>query len=153
MQSTRPFILFFNSVRRAVSFNQQLQKIARTELVTSKSRDEFFSDLQGKYKDISVIYMTSASGAVSFLLYRNVNSQAKSKAKQLAGRFDVDLIHHHLQTCKHSVTTARAITKSMSMHAQSMESQRRTLQSPSQKQRKLDHLVDAGCTAPIEFIF
>jgi len=101
MQSTRPFILFFNSVRRAVSFNQQLQKIARTELVTSKSRDEFFSDLQGKYKDISVIYMTSASGAVSFLLYRNVNSQAKSKAKQLAGRFDVDLIHHHLQTCKH----------------------------------------------------
>lgn len=59
------FILFLNPVRHAIYFLQQLPKIARTELVTSKSRDEFFSDLQGKYKDITIIYRTSVSGAIS----------------------------------------------------------------------------------------
>ncbi|KAB8204984.1 D-isomer specific 2-hydroxyacid dehydrogenase [Aspergillus parasiticus] len=78
----RPFILFFNPVRHAVPFYHQLQKIARTELVTSKSREEFYSDLQRKYKDISIIYRTSASGAV-------------------AGNFDADLIQHLPSSCKH----------------------------------------------------
>ncbi|GAB1208534.1 hypothetical protein APSETT445_007285 [Aspergillus pseudonomiae] len=40
-----------------------LQNVARTEVITSKSRDEFYFDLQRKYKDISIIYRTSASGA------------------------------------------------------------------------------------------
>lgn len=64
MSAARPFILFFNRVRHATAFYETLQKVARTEVVTSKSRDEFFKDLGDKYKDISVIYRTSASGAV-----------------------------------------------------------------------------------------
>jgi glyoxylate reductase len=63
--STKPFILLFNSVRHAKPFYEELQKVARTEVVTSKSREEFFTDVGGKYTDISVIYRTSASGAVS----------------------------------------------------------------------------------------
>lgn len=62
--SSKPFILFFNPVRHAEAYYESLQDIARTEVVTSKSRDEFFKDLETKYKDISVIYRTSASGAV-----------------------------------------------------------------------------------------
>lgn len=65
MSSTKPFILFFNPVRHAKPFYEDLQQVARTEVVTSSSREEFFKDLGGKYKDISVIYRTSASGAVS----------------------------------------------------------------------------------------
>lgn len=64
MSSPKPFILFFNPVRHAKAFYESLQEVARTEVVSSKSRDEFFKDLKGKYKDISVIYRTSASGAV-----------------------------------------------------------------------------------------
>lgn len=64
MSSAKPFILFFNPVRHAKAYYESLQEVARTEVVTSKSRDEFFKDLEGKYKDISVIYRTSASGAV-----------------------------------------------------------------------------------------
>ncbi|KAE8417822.1 hypothetical protein BDV36DRAFT_309069 [Aspergillus pseudocaelatus] len=82
MPGPRPFILFFNPVRHAVPFYQQLQKVARTEVVTSKSREEFYSDLQRKYKDISIIYRTSASGAV-------------------AGNFDADLIQRLPSSCKH----------------------------------------------------
>lgn len=64
MSSPKPFILFFNPVRHAKPYYESLQEVARTEVVTSKSRDEFFKDLEDKYKDISVIYRTSASGAV-----------------------------------------------------------------------------------------
>lgn len=64
MSSPKPFILFFNPVRHAKTYYETLQEVARTEVVTSKSRDEFFKDLEDKYKDISVIYRTSASGAV-----------------------------------------------------------------------------------------
>ncbi|KAE8164981.1 D-isomer specific 2-hydroxyacid dehydrogenase [Aspergillus tamarii] len=78
----QPFILFFNPVRHAVPFYQQLQKVARTEVVTCKSREEFYSDLQRKYKDISIIYRTSASGIV-------------------IGNFDVDLIQRLPSSCKH----------------------------------------------------
>ncbi|KAI9926550.1 hypothetical protein MW887_004318 [Aspergillus wentii] len=76
-----PLLLFFNPVRHATSTYEQLQKIAQTEVVTSTSRDEFYADLQGKYHNVSIIYRTSASGAV-------------------AGPFDADFINHLPPTCK-----------------------------------------------------
>lgn len=82
MSSTKPFILFFNPVRHAKSFYQSLQEVAHTEVVTSKTRDEFFKDLEGKYREISVIYRTSASGAV-------------------AGKFDEEFIQRLPASCKH----------------------------------------------------
>ncbi|ETS86281.1 hypothetical protein PFICI_00109 [Pestalotiopsis fici W106-1] len=81
MAARTPFILFFNPVRHATARFAELQKIARCEVVTSKSREEFFRDVSGKYKDISVIYRTSASGAV-------------------AGNFDADFIKQLPPTCK-----------------------------------------------------
>lgn len=68
MSSSKPFILFFNPVRHAKACYDSLQEVARTEVVTSKSRDEFFKDVEGKYKEVSVIYRTSASGAVGDVL-------------------------------------------------------------------------------------
>lgn len=65
MSSAKPRILFFNPVRHAVQFYDKLQEHAHTEVVTSKSREEFFKDVTEKYKDIFAIYRTSASGAVS----------------------------------------------------------------------------------------
>ena len=65
MSSSKPFVLFFNPVKHASSFYSKLQDVAHTEVVTSKSRDEFFKDVQSKYKDIFAIYRTSSSGAVS----------------------------------------------------------------------------------------
>ncbi|KAH7069336.1 D-isomer specific 2-hydroxyacid dehydrogenase [Paraphoma chrysanthemicola] len=75
MVAALPRILFFNPVRHARDAYEALQKVARTEVVTSQSRQEFFSDLQTKYGDIQAIYRTSASGAV-------------------AGNFDQDFINH-----------------------------------------------------------
>lgn len=65
MTAHKPFVLFFNPVKHASDFYKKLQDVARTEVVTSKTRDEFFKDLQDKYHDIFAIYRTSASGAVS----------------------------------------------------------------------------------------
>lgn len=102
MPGPRPFILFFNPVRHAVPFYHQLQKVARTEVVTSKSREEFYSDLRRKYKDISIIYRTSASGAVSISLQHPRNRFLhKLMIKQVAGNFDADLIQHLPSSCKH----------------------------------------------------
>jgi hypothetical protein len=64
MALLKPLILFFNPVRHAKAYYEGLQKIARTEVVTSKSREEFFKDIKDKYNSVSVIYRTSASGAV-----------------------------------------------------------------------------------------
>jgi len=64
MQTPKPFILFFSPVRHAKAVYQKLQEIARVEVVASTSRQEFFKDVQDKYKDIRVIYRTSASGVV-----------------------------------------------------------------------------------------
>lgn len=64
MQTAKPFILFFNPVRHAKAVYEELQKVARVEVVTSSSREQFFKDVQDKYKDIKAIYRTSASGAV-----------------------------------------------------------------------------------------
>ncbi|KAM5347576.1 hypothetical protein ACJ41O_007400 [Fusarium nematophilum] len=61
----KPRILFFNPVRHALSAYEALRLVARPEVVTSKSRAEFFSDLTSKYHDIQAIYRTSASGAVA----------------------------------------------------------------------------------------
>jgi glyoxylate reductase len=61
---SQPRILFFNPVRHALAAYTSLSKVARTEVVTSKSRLEFFADLDTKYNDIQAIYRTSASGAV-----------------------------------------------------------------------------------------
>ncbi|PWY80856.1 hypothetical protein BO94DRAFT_602257 [Aspergillus sclerotioniger CBS 115572] len=82
MTSLKPFVLFFNPVRHAGSFYTKLQEVAHTEVVTSKTRDEFFRDLQDKYKNIFAIYRTSASGAV-------------------AGKFDKELIDRLPPTCKY----------------------------------------------------
>lgn len=102
MPGPRPFILFFNPVRHAVPFYHQLQKVARTEVVTSKSREEFYSDLRRKYKDFSIIYRTSASGAVSISLQHPRNRFLhKLMIKQVAGNFDADLIQHLPSSCKH----------------------------------------------------
>lgn len=58
-------MLFFNPVRHATSFYKKFQEVARTEVVTSNSREEFFNDVREKYKEAFAIYRTSASGAVS----------------------------------------------------------------------------------------
>ncbi len=65
MSSAKPFVLFFNPVRHAKTFYETFQEVAHTEVVTSKSREEFYKDVQGKYKDIFALYTTSASTAVS----------------------------------------------------------------------------------------
>ncbi|RAR10367.1 tartrate dehydrogenase [Stemphylium lycopersici] len=70
-----PRILFFNPVRHAVKSYEALQTVADTEVVTSASRQEFFTDVGKKYGDIKAIYRTSASGAV-------------------AGNFDKEFIDH-----------------------------------------------------------
>ncbi|KAI0412022.1 putative 2-hydroxyacid dehydrogenase [Xylaria grammica] len=81
MSSSKPFILLFNPVRHAKGYYEDLQRVARTEVVTSTSRQELYKDLKTKYKDIAAIYRTSASGAV-------------------AGNFDEDLIQHLPESCK-----------------------------------------------------
>ncbi|KAI8317662.1 hypothetical protein K4K59_000016 [Colletotrichum sp. SAR11_240] len=65
MSQTKPRILFFNPVRHAVAEYEALKTVATPEVVTSKSRAEFFSDLKSKYQDIQAIWRTSASGAVA----------------------------------------------------------------------------------------
>lgn len=64
MQPRKPRILCFNAVCHALKELESLRKIANVETVSSKSRQEFFSDLHDKYKDIDAIYRTSASGSV-----------------------------------------------------------------------------------------
>ncbi|PYI20035.1 2-hydroxyacid dehydrogenase [Aspergillus violaceofuscus CBS 115571] len=81
MTAHKPFVLFFNPVKHAGDFYKKLQDVAHTEVVTSKTRDEFFKDLQDKYQDIFAIYRTSASGAV-------------------AGRFDKELIDKLPPSCR-----------------------------------------------------
>jgi hypothetical protein len=61
---SKPRILFFNPVRHAIAKHRALSSVAVTEVVTSKSRAEFFADMKHKYSDIQAIYRTSASGAV-----------------------------------------------------------------------------------------
>lgn len=63
--SLKPLILFFTPVRHATEIYKALSSIARTEVVTSKSREEFFKDAKEKYRDAKAIYRTSASGAVA----------------------------------------------------------------------------------------
>jgi lactate dehydrogenase-like 2-hydroxyacid dehydrogenase len=65
MVIAKPRILFFSPVRHALQAYDALQKGASTEVVTSTSRKEFFSDIRSKYSDIQAIYRTSASGAVA----------------------------------------------------------------------------------------
>ncbi|KAF4552892.1 2-hydroxyacid dehydrogenase-like protein 1 [Elsinoe fawcettii] len=64
---SRPRILFFNNVRRAVEEFRSLSKITSTEIITSKSRQEFFKDIKSKYSNIDAIYRTSAGGGVAGL--------------------------------------------------------------------------------------
>jgi glyoxylate reductase len=67
---SKPFILFFNPVRHALGVYQTLSTVARTEVIASKSRAEFFQDLKEKYKNIVAIYSTSSSYAVSKSLHK-----------------------------------------------------------------------------------
>lgn len=62
---SKPRILFFNPVQHALEAYKALSSVAQTEVVSSKTRQEFFEDIGNKYADIQVIYRTSASGAVS----------------------------------------------------------------------------------------
>ncbi|KAJ5765413.1 hypothetical protein N7520_004972 [Penicillium odoratum] len=82
MSPSKPFVLFFNPVKHARPFYEKLQEVARTEVVTSKTREEFFKDVKNKYKDIFAIYRTSASGAV-------------------AGKFDAAFIERLPPSCKY----------------------------------------------------
>ena len=61
---SKPRILFFNPVRQAIAAYRALSSVAITDVVTSKSRKEFFADIKQKYSDVQAIYRTSASGAV-----------------------------------------------------------------------------------------
>ncbi|KAB5511688.1 D-isomer specific 2-hydroxyacid dehydrogenase [Coniochaeta sp. 2T2.1] len=65
MTASKPRVLFFSPVRHALATFEALGRIAHVELVTSKSRSEFFNDIQEKYHDIVVIYRTSSSGVVA----------------------------------------------------------------------------------------
>ena len=65
MASNKPLVLFFSPVRHATQAYEKLQEVAHTEVVTSRSRDEFFNDVATKYRDAFAIYRTSASGSVS----------------------------------------------------------------------------------------
>ena len=67
MALSKPHILFFNPVRHAFEAFKKLSSIAQTEVIASKSRSEFFSDVKEKYKDIVAIYSTSSSYAASFV--------------------------------------------------------------------------------------
>ncbi|KAJ5195679.1 hypothetical protein N7449_006158 [Penicillium cf. viridicatum] len=82
MSSSKPFVLFFNPVQHAMPFFQKLQEVAHTEVITSKSREEFFNDITDKYKNIFAVYRTSASGTV-------------------AGKFDAELIERLPPSCKY----------------------------------------------------
>jgi hypothetical protein len=62
---SKPLILFFSPVRHALTTYKTLSAYARTEIVTSTSRQDFFEDIEGKYRDAVAIYRTSASGVVS----------------------------------------------------------------------------------------
>ncbi|KIX00117.1 uncharacterized protein Z518_10254 [Rhinocladiella mackenziei CBS 650.93] len=61
----KPRILFFNPVQHAHEAYKALASVAQTEVVASKSRQEFFEDVKRRYADIAVIYRTSSSGAVA----------------------------------------------------------------------------------------
>ncbi|KIY01297.1 uncharacterized protein Z520_02849 [Fonsecaea multimorphosa CBS 102226] len=65
MLAPKPRILFFSPVRHALTTYEALGQVARVEVVTSKSREEFFRDVRDKYHDVQAIYRTSASGAVA----------------------------------------------------------------------------------------
>ena len=65
MLAPKPQILFFNPVRHAVAAFDALRQVVQADVVTSKSRREFFDDITAKYNNAQAIYRTSASGAVS----------------------------------------------------------------------------------------
>ncbi|KAG5743897.1 hypothetical protein H9Q72_012135 [Fusarium xylarioides] len=71
MEKPKPFILFFSPVRHAKTAYQELQDVATVEVVTSTNRQEFFQDVQDKYKDI-----------------------------QVAGNFDAEFIEHLPPSCR-----------------------------------------------------
>lgn len=111
----KPFILFFNPVRHAKAYYESLQDVARTEVVTSKSRDEFFRDVESKYKDVSVIYRTSASGAVCQsprlvpLMKSDVNPEIQNRSQAILTMNSSTACPRPAST---SATTAQATTRS-----------------------------------------
>jgi glyoxylate reductase len=95
---SKPRILFFNPVRHAIAAYSALSSVATTDVVTSKSRIEFFADIKQKYSDVQAIYRTSASGAVcqTFVTdYREIETEADFiiDCLQIAGPFDAELIN------------------------------------------------------------
>lgn len=93
----KPRILFFSPVRHAVAAYESLHSVAAPEVVTSKSRAEFFADVKTKYRDIQAIYRTSSSGAVCSPLKWPGHSNTTREWRQLtfrqvAGKFDKEFI-------------------------------------------------------------
>ncbi|KAL5322815.1 hypothetical protein ACEPPN_010794 [Leptodophora sp. 'Broadleaf-Isolate-01'] len=92
---TKPRILFFNPVRHALENFRKLSSVAQTEVLTSKSRAEFFNECKGKYKDIVAIYSTSSSCAVTGKfdkeLVQNLPSSLKFICHNGAGYDQIDI--------------------------------------------------------------
>lgn len=65
----KPLIIFFHPVQYALNVYKELSTVARTSLVGSKTRHEFFQDVETKYKDAVAIYRTSATGSVRVISY------------------------------------------------------------------------------------
>lgn len=78
MSQAKPRILFFNPVRHAVAEYESLKSVSTPEVVTSKTRAEFFSDLRSKYQDVHAIWRTSASGAVRHLMANDAQKRLGS---------------------------------------------------------------------------
>jgi hypothetical protein len=79
MISVKPRILFFSPVRHALAQYQELASLAEVELVSSADRSEFFKDVEGKYKNITAIYSTSSSYAVSERLYHLLETNVRNR--------------------------------------------------------------------------
>ncbi|WWD20512.1 hypothetical protein CI109_104988 [Kwoniella shandongensis] len=74
--SNTPKVLFLDSIKLATSQLKSFQKVATVIPNTSKSREEFLSDLNTKYKDVSGIY-------------RHFKA---SESIKITGRFDEELV-------------------------------------------------------------
>lgn len=104
MGLAKPRILFFNPVRHALAAYEALGAVAQTEVVTSKSRKDFFEDVRQKYHNIRAIYRTSSSGAIAGPFDREFVAHLPSSLKYIchngAGYDQIDV----------AACTARSIT-------------------------------------------
>ncbi|KAK1705677.1 D-isomer specific 2-hydroxyacid dehydrogenase [Colletotrichum lupini] len=83
MSQSKSHILFFNAVRHALQEYEALKLVADPEVVTSTSRDQFFSDLRSKYQNIEAIFRTSSSGAVAGMFDEEFVNQLPTSLKYI----------------------------------------------------------------------